>query len=345
MPLAAAFAIVGAVIVSSNPRNSVGWLFCVLAFVVGELEAAQGYATYALVTRPESLPGADLIAWLGVWPIECTSGLLVLSIVLFPHGRLPSPRWRPAAGMVVVLSGALTLLSFFWNVNLTNNFPQAHMPFVLPGLATARAFYPPIQGISILLFLVPVAATAIRYRRGSHEERLQLKWLLLAVVVLGVSLVVAGFGVPDPHIVFSLTAPGIPIAAGVAIQRYRLYDIDRIISRSLGYAAVTALLAGLYFGLVLLVSVVSPLATDSPVVVAVSTLLVAAAFGPVRRRIQSLVDRRFNRARYDAARTLDDFATRLRDEVDIGSLSRDLVEIVDRTFQPETLTLWLRGVR
>jgi hypothetical protein len=247
--------------------------------------------------------------------------------------------------MVVVFGGVLMLLSFFWNVNLTNNFAHAHMPFVLPGLGVARTIYLPIQGMSVLLLVVPVAALVVRYERGSYEGRLQLKWLLLAVMVLGVSLLVASFTIPNPHVVWSLTAPGIPIAAGVAIQRYRLYDIDHIISRSLGYALVTALLAGLYFGLVLLVSVVSPLATDSPIVVAVSTLLVAAAFGPVRRRIQSLLDRRFNRARYDAVRTLDDFATRVRSEVDIASLSRDLVGIVDRTFQPETLTLWLRDVQ
>jgi hypothetical protein len=191
-----------------------------------------------------------------------------------------------------------------------------------------------------LLMVIAIVSVVMRRKDATGEERAQLRWFTFGLGLLIVGDLMKAFTNLD---LFSIAGVvSFAACAAVAMLKYRLYDIDHIISRSLGYALVTALLAGLYFGLVLLVSVVSPLSTDSPGVVAVSTLLVAAAFGPVRRRIQSLVDRRFNRARYDAVRTLDVFAARLRSEVDIGSLRQDLTGIVDRTFQPTTVSLWVR---
>jgi hypothetical protein len=345
LPLVVAFAIVGAVIASSRPNNAVGWLFLFASLVIGELIAARGYATHALVEVPGGLPGGDLAAWLGVWPVELTLAPIALALLLFPDGSPPSRRWGVVVWVIVACSLVQALLSFGWDVNVTRagNFPQAQFPFSLPGVAIASPLFSFLQNVNLFVTVVVLIGMGLRYRRGTLQERRQMKWILYSVVLVGLGLLTPIWVSGEETVIpFTILAPLIPISAGVAILRHNLYDIDRIISRTLAYAIVTAVLAGLYVGLVLLASVVSPLSTDSPFVVAISTLVIAGAFGPARRRVQSLVDRRFNRASYSASITMQEFASRLRDEVDIQMLTRDLLGVVNSSFQPRAAGLWLR---
>jgi hypothetical protein len=345
IPQVVAWALVGAIITTARPRNVVGWLFCALALVIAELICARNYAIYALRTDPGGLPGGNIAAWLGVWPIELTSGLVATALVLFPNGAPPTRRWRFVVAGIAAGTIVLTILSFGWDVNVTipYNFSEATFPFSLPGLRSARAVYGALGVLSPVWFLTAAAALVRRYRLAGNEVRTQLKWVMYAVAFLGGAMVVAVFTLDyKAVIVFSMVAPLVPITAGIAILRYRLYEIDRIVNRTVVYVIVTGLLAGAYFGLVLLIEAVSPLTNDSSIVVAVSTLAIAALFGPARTRIQLLVDRRFNRVRYDATRTLQEFSVRARDEVDIDALSAALLSIVTRTMNPESVAIWLK---
>lgn len=346
LPLVVAFAVVGAVVAGARPRNAVGWLLCAEGLIVAELICAQNYATHALKVAPGALPGGDIAAWLGVWPIELSFAPLLLALLLFPDGRPPTPRWRVLVWLITLQMVVQTALSFGWDVNLTvaYNYPEAHFPFSLPGLHVARAIYGALSSLSVFAIPVVLIAMVRRYLGAGRDQRLQLKWLLFAVALLGVVFIPWLMLKSEEAVVpFTLLSPLIPVAAGVAILRYRLYDIDRVISRTVAYVLVTGVLAALYLGLVLGLSVVSPLAKDSPAVVAVSTLMVAALFRPLLTRVRSLVDRRFNRARYDAARTLEGFARRLGSEVDITSLQHELTAVVARTVQPAAVSLWIRA--
>jgi hypothetical protein len=345
IPQVTAFALVGFLIVRARPQNSVGWLFCGFAFVVTEILFARNYATYALRTNP-SMPGGNLAAWFGVWPIEVVVCLISAALILFPHGSPPTRRWRVVVLALVLESAVQLVLSFGWDVNLTRsfNFPEAAHPLALPGLETARHMYSALQSFSMFWLLIAAASMIRRYRLAGYEERAQLKWVMYSVAALGIAMAI-GLNLLDYKslIFFTLISPLIPIAAGIAILRYRLYDIDRIINRTAVYGLVTGVLIAVYFALVLVIQEVSPLESHSSIAVAGSTLAIAALFRPLRVRVQDLVDRRFNRSRYDAVQTLQEFSAHARNEVDLDALSHALVNVVSRTMHPRTVALWIRS--
>jgi len=312
LPLALlSFPTVGAVVASRVPRNAIGWLF--LAFGVWISLGIVGDAW-----ARGSLGGAVYGAWLAHWTIQSPALFTFFTFVflLFPDGRLPSRRWRHVARVSAGATAVFTLL---------------------------------VAPLSLAILLaVPVAAVAfvLHFRRSRGIERQQLKWLAAAGVLLGVIVGAAPaiFAIESLWWVwpplFLIGTTGVAVATGVAILRYRLYDIDRIVSRTVSYALLTALLGGAYAGMVFGLGALLPGGSD--LAIAASTLAVAALFGPVRRRVQALVDRRFNRGRYDAARTIDAFAGRLRDEVDLDALGAELRGVVSTTMQPAHVALWLR---
>jgi hypothetical protein len=345
IPQVSAFALIGLLITRARPQNAVGWLFCALALLIAELLCARNYALYSLRTAPGSLPGGDTAAWLGVWPIELTTGLIAAALILFPHGSPPTRRWRVVLWIIAIETAVQTLLSFGWDVNLTQpyNFPEAASPLSLPGPGSAQGLYGALQMFSVLWLLIAVVAMVRRYGRAGQQERAQLKWVMYSMAALGGGMV-AALATLDYKavVVFTLVSPLIPLSAGVAIMRYRLYDIDRLINRTAVYALVTGLLLAAYLGLVLLIQTIVPLGDNSSVAVTISTLAIAALFRPLRINVQKVVDRRFNRSRYDATKTLQEFSVRARDEVDLDALSAALLTVVGKTMNPKTASIWLR---
>jgi hypothetical protein len=334
------FAFVGALIASRHPGNAVGWIFGVGAAAFSLSGLAESYAVYTLFADPGGLlGGGETMAWLSVW-VWVLGGvpLIILFPLLFPNGRLLSPRWRPVVGVALA---ALVILSV--GIALTpgrfDDLSPVENPYGVGG--TAGDVFGAMQGLGWLLLILALIASAtslvLRFRRSRGVERLQLKWVAAASVV-----VVASFLLWEvwegmaPLGIFTMV-----LAAGIAILRHRLYDIDVVINRTLVYGALTATLAATYVGLVLLLQLV--LSPGSDLAIAGSTLAVAALFRPARARIQGAVDRRFYRRKYDAQRTLEGFAGRLRDEVELDSLSASLRTVVTETMQPAHVSLWLRA--
>jgi hypothetical protein len=304
------------------------------------------YGHYALITKPGSVPLAVAAAWASEW--MWTTGaipLLTFGLLLFPDGHLPSRRWRPIAWLAGATMAMFTLGSAVQPGPMPG-YPDIPNPV---GIEAARLLQM-LASLSQVCLLVVVIGSAtsilVRFRRTRGLERQQLKWLAYAVTVATVALLLAsrqwaGWAVAE---IVTLFAVGfIPVAIGIAILRYRLFDIDRLISRTLVYGLLTALLAGVYVtGVFIVGRLLNPATGDSALAVAASTLAVAALFQPLRRRIQRLVDRRFNRSRYDAARTVEAFSGRLREEIDLDSLSAELLAGVDQAMQPAQASLWLR---
>jgi hypothetical protein len=350
----AAFTTVGAVVAARNPHNAVGWLCLVIGFLGSVNALAVPYAAYAFVTRPGGLPGGLIMAWLSLW----LSYVWVLTVtflpLLFPTGRPPTARWRPvawAAAVVLIGEGVVAAITP-GPIKEQQQWPRNPL-----GIESAAAVLQRIQqGLTVCLVVVMVLCAAsimVRFRRAQGIERQQLKWFsyaiaLFALVFVAYLLTTLLWGEwlsnTASDVVFAIGYGLIPISAGVAILRYRLYDIDRIINRSLVYGLLTALLGGIYIGVILLCGQLFGGITDDPPswAIAGATLAVAALFQPARRRVQQLVDRRFNRRRYDAARTIDAFSVRLRDQVDLDTLTTDLLMVVDQTVEPTTSSLWLR---
>ncbi|CAN5532037.1 hypothetical protein BH20ACT23_BH20ACT23_25650 [soil metagenome] len=351
-----AFCAVGALVVSRLPRNPVGWLL--LAFgMSGVLGlSAEEYARLGLVEQPGSLPMPELatlaIALFADWT---PPALLALAFLFFPEGHLPSPRWKPVAWLVVLVCLCGSVAGAFTPGSVVG-IPGAVNPI---GNADIAEMVAPVLGVTGVLlpvvFLLCAASLVLRFRRTHGDERQQVKWFAFAAGMIVIFLIagnvlesVAGSdsaGAPSDRvgiIVFPILLSAAPIAVGIAILRYRLYDIDRIISRTLSYGLLTAMLGGAYFLGVLVLQSLLPVADDSPLVVAVSTLGVVAAFGPLRSRLRGVMDHRFNRSRYDATRTIEDFGARLRSQTDLDSLSNDLVTVAHQTMQPAAVSLWLR---
>ena len=337
-----AYAAVGSLIVSRRFGNRVGWLF-LGAGVVFELGLlAQEYAIYALRWSSESPPGG---AWAGVLadclPVVAT-GLGSLLLLIFPTGHLLSRRWWPVVWLSVC-SVLVVLLAVVFEPGTLSSVVDAPKPVGIdfPLFDTGEWGWPGV----LVAGLLAIASVVVRYRRGDAVERQQLRWFVAAVPVFVTSI----YWVPSSDAlaaVMSLGIASLPVAAGIAILRYRLYDLDLVIKRTLVYAVLTAGLAGLYFGIVLaLQEVFSSFTGGSDLAVAVSTLAVAALFGPGRRRVQGAVDRRFYRRRYDAQRTLETFSARLRDEIDLHTLRDELGRVVEDTMQPAHLSFWLRPGR
>ena len=338
-----AFAIVGSLLVSRRPRNTIGWLF--LSF--GLASAAYGIcievATYGLITAPGSIPSAPIAGWLVFWFVESFVMLLAFSILLFPSGKLPSRRWRPVA----VALGIWGLMS--WAIPAFGSAaigPQSDMPnpFFVPALRPVSDALTPFALLILLTpFLVAVTSLVARYRASSAAERQQLKWVLLAAILMVAFLGAAAIRWPLGGVANFLSFAVLPAAIGIAILRYRLFDIDHLINRTLVYGATSGVIAIVFFaGIVALQPVLRPLTGGSDFAVAAATLLAFALFQPIRRRVQDTVDRRFDRSRYDVARTLDAFTEDLRDEVDLDDLRADLIAAVRQTMSPAHASLWLR---
>jgi hypothetical protein len=337
---------VGAAIATRQPGNAIGWLFCAVGVPFALTSFCYAYATYALVTAPGSLPGGEIAAWLSSWvQFPPLFGAPALLFLLFPHGRLLGPRWRGAVWLT-----AVAMVGFAAAPALRPGpMPDAAVKGTLNpvGIDGAGPLLDTIAAVAgacaLLALLLGVASLVLRFRRSRGVERLQIKWFAFAAALFALACVLGFFVFAQNDVVFGLVIVGsfsaIPLAAGVAILRYRLYDIDVVINRALVYGALTATLGATYLGLVLLVGLA---VGHSGFAVAVSTLAVAALFRPLRARIQGAVDRRFYRRRYDAARTLEAFGGRLRDEVDLEALTADLRGVVADTVQPAHVSVWLR---
>ena len=328
-----AFATVGALLAWKRPENPIGWLLSAigLTFVVAAFSVF-------LAHFPRTVALAD---WLGfLYLLEF--GLCVFVVLLFPTGHLPSRRWRPVAWAAGAGLACWVLGCAFAPTIITYS-PTTPNPVGVTGPA-GDLFKLMALGGAVLVAaagLAAIVSLAFRYRRAETTERAQLKWLVYAAAVIVVaSLASVPIASTDlQNAVLSGAVALVPIAIGIAILRYRLYDIDRIISRTLAYAIITGLLIGVYAGVVLLATRVLPFHT--PVAVAGATLLAAALFNPLRRRVQRAVDRRFNRARYDADRTIAAFAARLQDAVDLDAVRDDLAGVVQTALEPAYVSVWM----
>jgi hypothetical protein len=338
-------AAVGALVASRRPAHPVGWLLLGVGLGLVVTELIQVYVDYGLLARPGSLPGARYLAGFAystalLW-VSCAGFVLLLT----PTGRLPSPRWRWWARLAAAAPVVMVLGSVVQPNPLAPDYYGN--PLAVPALARVLVV-PAVAGVVVVLvsLLVGALSLVVRFRRARGVERLQLRWLAYAAALAaGLLLValVAGFLPSNDNVTFASLCLGVallPLATGAAILRYRLYDLDRIISRTVAYGLLTVLLGGGYAAVVL--GLGQLLGQDSSLVVAGATLAVAAVFQPARRRIQALVDRRFNRRRYDAARTIAAFSARLRDEVDLDTLTVELLAVVEQTMQPTQAWLWLR---
>ena len=341
-----AFMVVGALVVAHRPGNAIGWIFSAIALLAFTGQLASEYATYAYVTRPGSLPGAILAAWYGSWPWWLVLALaLVFTPLLFPTGRLVSPRWRPVAWLAGATTAVATLLTSLQPTLGTFGDQVVMNPIGVTAVGdlVGSAVGLALLGLLVLSAVLALASLVIRFRRSRSEERQQLKWFTYACALL--PLAALGDLLPGPvgDLLFAALVLLLPVATGIAILRHRLYDIDRLINRTLVYGLLTALLGGVYAAAVLVLGLFGGVGRDPPSwAVAGATLAVAALFQPARRRIQSVVDRRFNRRKYDAARTVEVFSRRLREEVDLDTLSAELLAVVDETVQPAKASLWLQ---
>ena len=345
-----AFPTVGALVAARYPGNSIGWIFCAVGVTVTASGFAQEYGVRALIADPGSLPLGVEMAWLSEWlflPGLILAGTLLL--LLFPDGRLPSPRWRPVSWLAGVAIVALSLSSALEPGPLPEDpFKFVQNPFGVEGVKTLIGTLAVFWFVMMAVGVAAAFALARRFRRARAEERAQLKWFALAGALLVASIVLSAitfkYAAEIGQVLILIAAISIPVTAGVAILKYRLYEIDLIIRRTLVYGALSALLAGLYFGIVLaLQQAFSPITQGLELAVAGSTLAVAALFRPARRRIQDIVDRRFYRSKVDAARTLEAFSARLRREIDLEALSGALRSAVDETMRPAHASLWLRS--
>jgi len=347
------FATLGALIVSRRPENVIGWIFS-LSSIAGGIQLFSGqYATVALFSSDMRLPGGAVAAWLSTLMQSSVVAAALFLILLFPTGRLLSPRWRAVAwtaGVAITIS----LVSVALRPGPIRDFRASRNPFGVEGALVLT----PVEAVGGVVFLICFAAAIVslilRFYRSQGEERLQLKWFayaaamgftaILSATLLDLPAVDERLGAFAGTLVWTVAPLGLPVSAGIAILRYRLYEIDLIINRTLVYGALTATLVALYFGgIVVLQRVFVALTGEkSTLAVVASTLLIAALFNPLRRRIQGFIDRRFYRRKYDAAKTLQDFSAKLRDETDLDALNAELMTVVRNTMQPAHVSLWLR---
>jgi hypothetical protein len=352
-------ALAAAVLAARRPRNPIGWLLLGLGLCFLILPLVEAYVAAALAGAPNGLPAVRWVAWVGNWIWVPAHACIAPLFLLFPNGRLLSPRWRPVAWGAVAATalllaasachpGPLEVVSSIRDPDILRRFDN---PL---GITALAAFTEPlivlIQGAEVL----GIASLALRFRRARGDERQQLKWVAYAAVLFALQLVTLAVGrrvglvadrpAPWLKVLGDLTSLGLLVAIAVAVLKHRLYDIDRVINRTLVYGSLTAVLG---LGYTTLVVVLGQLVgrERSNLVVAGATLATAALFQPARRRIQAAVDRRFNRRRYDAAMTIQAFSARLREEVDLEALSAHLLRVVDQTMEPTHTSLWLRPPR
>jgi hypothetical protein len=341
--VAVGYSIVGAIIASRLPESPIGWLFCAIAFSFAVVHFSAEYAAYALLAPPRSLPGGQAFAWLTSWVWVFGLVLVVFLDLLFPTGRLPSARWRWFARFTaIVLLPASVLAALSPGLILSSNLNN---PLGVEGLPDASKA---IEAFMYALVVVGASSMLGRLSHAGRIERQQIKWFAYATVVVISGVILKNGVYPAVDLTWVwwvgliLTAVGVvgsPVAMGVAIFRYRLYQIDIIINRTLVYGSLTTLLVALYLGVIVVLQslFVVLIGEKSTLAVVASTL-----FNPFRRRIQAIVDRRFYRRKYDTRKTLEAFSAHLRNETDLEALSDDLVGVVRETMQPAHVSLWLR---
>ena len=346
------FIALGLLVVYRRPGNLVGWIITGTGITASVSDFVESYAVYTLSTSPVSLPGGDVMAWLSNWIyIPVLFAAPAMLFLLFPDGTLLSRRWRPVFWIVILSNLAAITTSIFQPVLNDPPFEGVVNPL---GFSPPRALLEPLSYIGwpgmAASFLVAAIAMILRLRRSRGVERQQLKWLAAAAAVLplasasGVALYYLGYdSIAGYFAVFSIVP--IFLAAGYAILRYRLYDIDIIINRALVYGPLTAMLLAVYFGGVATTQAVFRALTGQEqfpqLAVVVSTLAIAALFNPLRRRVQASIDRLFYRKKYDAVKTLEGFSAMLRDETDLDELNDRLLSVVRETMQPTHALLWL----
>lgn len=338
-----AFATMGALVAAHVPRNAIGWIFLAIPLFGAVAGITENLAYQGLVYKPGSVPGALAAGWVYSWAWYPTVGLLGFVLLLYPTGTVPTPRWRLVGWGLGVVLAVMTLGYMLYPGPLDKDTRLPDNPLgigLLKGLfdRSDRAASISMAG----LVVAAVVSVIVRFRRSRGDERQQIKWMAFAAAVLAGGFVAQGmFGLGD--VTFAIAISMLPLGLGIALFKYRLYDVDRVINRTLVYGVSSALLAGAYVGLVIASEAVfAPVAGGSSVAVALSTLVVAGLFLPVRTRVQRFVDRRFYRRRYDAQRTLEEFSARLREEVDLDTLRVDLARVVDETMRPVSVSVWLR---
>jgi hypothetical protein len=352
---AVCFSTVGAIVASRRSENLVGWLLGLYGLAQSISHFSAQYAIYALLAQPASFPAGEAMAWVSSWLLPIIIGFSVFFILLFPTGRLPSRRWRWVTWLTVafILVGAI---SGAFSSGPVDGLGPIRNPLGIEGFSNV---YNSLLFTMWATFLLVAAASSVfmRLRGAIGVERQQIKWFAYAAAATVMGLVLA-YVIPEVidvppwferigYAILLSLIPAIPISIGIAILRYRLYDIDLIINRTLVYGTLTAILAGVYFGVVTvtqtLLSTVTGQERLPQLVVVASTLLIAALFSPMRRQIQSFIDRRFYRRKYDARKTLEAFSAKLRNDSDLDALSDDLVGAVKETMQPAHVSLWLRS--
>jgi hypothetical protein len=336
--LAVGYSVIGAIIASRLPNHPIGWICCAIGLVAAVDHFAGEYALYALLAQPHPLLGGKAMLWLQGWFWMLFVGLIVFLLLLFPTGRLPSRRWRPFVWVsVAVISGGVIWSSAI-SPDVGFNAPPS-----------------PVQLSVLLLGGVAAGSVIVGRRSASGVERQQIKWLLyvgpLFFVASGIHigfyyfwLAQRSWGLWASYLLVAVGGLSGPIAIGIAILRYRLYDIDTLINRTLVYGSLTAILVAHYFGSIiwLQIAFVELTGQRSTLAVVASTLVIAALFRPWHRWVQAFVDRRFYRRKYDARKTLEAFSAKLRNETNLDALSDDLVGVVRETMQPAHVSLWLR---
>ena len=345
IPIALSYALVGALVAKREPRNAVGWLLSAFAVT---MTAEFAIFRYAIVAYGGHGFGGGEIAASFSWLWLVSLAVPVFLAHLLPTGQPLSPSWTRLLGATAVMFVAI-LVVFALGSPVGSPGPDAPLipnPLYVPAMGPVYEFLNAAYVIYFAMFGGGAAALIVRYRRSRGVERQQLKWIVVGIVsqiVLSVASNAASGLLNDALSAIALLP--LPMSIGIAVLRYRLYDVDVIVRRSLIYAAVSAILLVVYIGVVAVSqAIVAPFTAGSGVAVAISTLAVVALFQPVRTRIQSAVDRRFYRSKYDAEHTLDAFATRLREQIDLGALERELLAAVDDALQPDRASVWLRKV-
>jgi hypothetical protein len=337
----ALLASVALIITLRRPENAVGWLLAAAVLGLGVQQFAGNYSHYAL-THPGTLPGgrlAALVQSVGVVALVA----LALVFLVFPTGHLPSRRWRPVAWALLAVGWLVFAALVLTPGPMLNGVPASQNPLGVTALRSVNLI-DPLYLVLLGSVLLGLVSLLVRFRRARGDERQQLKWLPIGVALIVASFLIEDVGNATVNALADLLALAVLSGAIlVAMLKYRLYDIDRILNRTLVYGLVTSLLIGVYAGLVFLLGrLLDPATGDSALAVAASTLAVAALFQPARRRVQAVVDRRFNRRKYNAAKTIEGFSARLRDQVDLDTLATELLAVTDKTMQPTTVSLWLR---
>jgi hypothetical protein len=338
-----AFATMGALVAAHVPRNPMGWIFLAIPFGGAVAGITENVAFQGLVYKPGSIPGAIAFAWVYSWAWYPLIGLLGFVLLLYPTGTVPGPRWRLVAWALGAVLAVMTLGYMLYPGPLDKDKRLPDNPL---GIGALRGVFDRSDNFASIsmagLVLAAVASVIVRFRRSRGDERQQMKWMAFAAAILAGGFILQGvFGLGD--VTFAVAISMLPVALGIALFKYRLYDVDRVINRTLVYGASTALLGGAYIGLVIAgEAVFVPVAGGSSVAVALSTLIVAGLFLPVRTRVQRFVDRRFYRSKVNAEETLARFGAQLRRESDLETILGELHSAVREAIQPAEVWLWLR---